>query len=122
MTIDVPEGYESLGAVLQLAIDQAAKGKGVERHASGEPFSQQKICRISRSVGVGFALGQAEKKIEESVRLDAEAGLRELLGAINYTAAGYIVLQEQVSEDTDKIMVKSVDGSLGRIIDGRQLK
>ena len=95
MTIEVPDGYETLGAVLQLAIDQAAKGKGADRHASGEPFDQQKICRISRAVGVGFALGQAEKKIEESQRLPPDAGLRELLGAINYTAAGYIVVSEK---------------------------
>jgi hypothetical protein len=94
MQIDIPEGYESLGQVLQLAVDQAAKGKGLSRHASGEPFDQQKICRISRAVGVGFALGQAEKKIEESARLPVEAALHELLGAINYTAAGYIVTAE----------------------------
>ena len=37
MIIEVPDGYETLGMVLQLAIDQAAKGKGADRHASGEP-------------------------------------------------------------------------------------
>ena len=86
--------YISLRYVLELAVDQAANGKGKERHANGEPFDQQKICKISRAVGVGFALGQALKKAEESVRLDRNAGLREILGAINYLAAAYIVLSE----------------------------
>ena len=86
--------YISLRYVLELAVDQAANGKGKERHANGEPFDQQKICKISRAVGVGFALGQALKKAEESVRLDKDAGLREILGAINYLAAAYIVLNE----------------------------
>ena len=95
MNIEIPAGYESLGHVLQMAVDQAANGKGKERHACGEPFDQQKICRISRFLGVGFALGQAEKKIEESVRLDGEAGQAELLGAINYVAAGLIVMAEE---------------------------
>ena len=86
--------YISLRYVLELAVDQAANGKGKERHANGEPFDQQKICKISRAVGVGFALGQALKKVEESIRLDKDAGLREILGAINYLAAAYIVLNE----------------------------
>ena len=86
--------YISLRYVLELAVDQAANGKGKERHANGEPFDQQKICKISRAVGVGFALGQALKKAEESVRLNKDAGLREILGAINYLAAAYIVLNE----------------------------
>ena len=37
---------------------------------------------------------QALKKAEESVRLNKEAALREILGAINYLAAAYIVLNE----------------------------
>lgn len=95
MQIEVPEGYEALADVLALAIEQAAYGKGKERHANGEPFDQQKICRISRSMGCGFALGQAIKKIEEAARLDGPAAMAELLGAINYTAAGGIVLAEE---------------------------
>lgn len=93
MQIEVPKGYESLGVVLQMAIMQAACGKGKERHASGEPFEQQKICRISRAVGTGFAIGQALKKAEEAPRLGA-MGVDELLGAINYAAAGCIVMAE----------------------------
>ena len=38
---------------------------------------------------------QAVKKIYESVRLPGEAGVRELLGAINYIAAEIIVRRER---------------------------
>lgn len=93
MQIEVPKGYESLGVVLQMAIMQAACGKGKERHASGEPFEQQKICRISRNTGIAFALGQVIKKAEECPRLGVRS-VDELLGAINYAAAGCIVLAE----------------------------
>ena len=94
MKIDVPDGYESLGKVLKAAVDQAAHGKGALRHASGEPFEAQKICRIGRSVGIGFPIGQALKKAEESVRL-GDDGPAELLGAINYLAAAVILQIEQ---------------------------
>ena len=86
--------YISLRYVLELAVDQAANGQGKERLANGEPFDLLKICKFSRAVGVGFALGQALKKAEESVRLNKEAALREILGAINYLAAAHIVLSE----------------------------
>ncbi len=98
MQIEIPKGYEALGEVLQHAVNQAAGGKGKDRHASGEPFEQQKICRIARAVGLGFPLGQAEKKIEESLRLGTR-GPDELLGAINYLAAACIVMIENQPEN-----------------------
>ena len=94
MQLEIPIGYESLGAVLAKAVDQAAHGKGKERHATGEPFDQQPICAIARRVGLGYQLGQAEKKIEESQRLDTDSAIFELLGAINYLAAAVICLEE----------------------------
>ena len=93
-TIEIPEGYEALAYVLDKALNQAAHGKGKERHATGEPFDQQPICAITRRVGFGYPLGQAEKKIEESQRLDTDAAVFELLGAINYLAAAVICLEE----------------------------
>lgn len=93
-TIPVPAGYEALGEVFKAAIDQAAEGKGKERHADGEPFEAQKICRISRTVGIGYPLGQAIKKTEESLRL-GERGPEELLGAINYLAAAVVIAIEE---------------------------
>jgi len=92
--------YKSLKDVLHLAYLQASEGKGKERHASGEPFEDQPICTIARKVGIGFCLGQALKKIEESRRLSQYPGreIGELLGAINYIAGAIIVINERAKE------------------------
>ena len=96
MTIDIPEGYESLGLAFGAAVDQASRGKGRERHAEkGESFSSQLICEIPRRLGPGgecFCLGQAVKKIVESRRLPPERARAELLGAMNYLAAAWGLL------------------------------
>ena len=86
--------YIELRRVLEMAYDQAAKGKGYERHSFEEPFEDQKICEITRRVGMGYPLGQAIKKCIESERLTTREGVDELLGAINYIAAAVIVMQE----------------------------
>ena len=96
MTIDVPEGYESLGLALGEAVAQASRGKGAERHAeSGEKFSDQLIMSIPKRLGPGgecFCLGQALKKICESRRLPPDRARAELLGAVNYLAAAWCLL------------------------------
>ena len=96
MTIDIPEGYESLGLALGEAVAQAARGKGADRHAEkGEPFSDQLIMSIPKRLGPGgecFCLGQAAKKIFESRRLAPARARAELLGAINYVAAAWSLL------------------------------
>ena len=93
MTIDIPEGYEALGLAFTAAVAQAARGKGSERHSyGGEPFSDQLIFEIPRRLGAcgsGFLLGQAVKKIYESVRLEPERARAEILGAVNYLAAAW---------------------------------
>lgn len=91
--MDTP-GYESLANILQRAYDQAATGKGAQRHACDRPFSAQPMQSISGLLQspVGL-LYQAVKKIQESQRLDKDAGVRELLGAINYLA-GYVIFVE----------------------------
>ncbi len=88
-------GYESLAGVLKRAYDQAATGKGAERHAQGEPFDQQVMQDMARRFGVGALLGQAFKKSEESQRLPKERAVAELLGAINYLAGAVIALERQ---------------------------
>ncbi len=94
--MSVPAGYEALAAVLAEALDQAAAGKGRERHAQGEtPFDRQPICEIARMVGPGFNVGQAMKKGQEAMRLPPGRDVAELLGAINYFAGAVIVLREQ---------------------------
>lgn len=87
------EGYDSLRDVLTRAYTQAASGKGHERHAVCKPFDQQPMQELISLYGVGFALGQAAKKAQESQRLPAGRDVAELLGAINYLAGAVIALE-----------------------------
>lgn len=86
-------GYETLHGVFIKAIVRAAIEKGKERHADGNTFDKQPICEICRKVGIGFALGQAMKKIPEALVVQEKV---ELLDAINYLAAAYIVWEDTV--------------------------
>lgn len=92
--VTVRNGYNDLFVVLQQALWQAQDGKGAERHGNGLPFTEQPALTITRAVGLGFPLGQAMKKIQESQRMDTDAAKRELLGAINYLAAAVLFLDE----------------------------
>lgn len=93
------EGYDSLADVLARAFDQAARGKGSERHqVGGEAFADQVILQGARRFGTGALLFQAFKKCEESQRLAYPAAVRELLGAIVYTAAAVIALDEKAQD------------------------
>lgn len=94
---NVRSGYETLGSILALALEQAQNGKGNQRHeVNNAPFSKQPICELARLYGVGYNFGQAAKKAHETQQLNTlEAKQAELLGAINYLAAAYIVLSEQ---------------------------
>ena len=82
--------YESLMTVLMQAYEHASAGKGKDRHAQNLPFDKQPMQQVCDLVGVGFALGQAIKKIQESQRLPADRARAELLGAINYIAGAVI--------------------------------
>jgi|LakMenE01Jun11ns_1017448.scaffolds.fasta_scaffold9780845_2 hypothetical protein len=84
----------TLQGVLDLALDQALQGKGAERHGNGKPFDQQPMLEIGRMVGPGFCLGQAMKKAQEASRMEPEAAKREILGAINYLAGAYLLLEK----------------------------
>lgn len=96
-------GYESLSNILQRAYAQAAIGKGAQRHACDRPFSEQPMQTISELLQspVGL-LYQAMKKIQESQRLDKDAAVRELLGAINYIAGAVIFIESQPLSDEAK--------------------
>lgn len=97
-------GYEKLADVLQRAFEQAAKGKGKERHADGEPFHEQVMQIGARKFGVGSLLFQAFKKSEESQRLPLDRGVNELLGAIVYLA-GAVIAREADKEDAQPYVV-----------------
>lgn len=95
--VDVP-GYEKLRNVLERAYDQAAVTKGAERHANDRPFHEQPMQTIADRRGIGFILGQVDKKTEEGQgmidRGENEAAVRELLGAIVYLAGAVIFLEK----------------------------
>ena len=87
--------YESLRNVLNMAYEQAAFGKGAERHGNGLPFEEQPMQTISNLLNndAGMAF-QAMKKLVEGRNLETkEARIREYLGAINYIAG--MVIREQ---------------------------
>ena len=88
-------GYDKLSNVLGAAYHQAARGKGKERHACGKPFDKQPIMEISRMVGPGYATGQAMKKLQEAKSM-MDRG--QALGAINYIAAFFLLIEEAEAE------------------------
>lgn len=93
--------YQILEQVLHRAYDQAANGKGKERHACDRPFEEQPMQTISQLLGSHTGLlYQAMKKIQESQRMDKDAAVRELLGAINYIA-GAVIFIEGKKENPD---------------------
>lgn len=85
-------GYNELLLVLKDAYDQASIGKGKERHAHDDKiFVDQQILTGQRKYGMGFALGQADKKMDEAFNMeDWSAARRDLLGAIVYISAAII--------------------------------
>lgn len=99
---DTDSKYAPLQAVLGAAYEQAANGKGRERHAKDKPFLEQTIFQTAEAHGLGFLTGQAEKKTREALGLLAakgpEAAERELLGAVVYLAAAVIVVRQKADE------------------------
>lgn len=96
--VDPSADYASLRSVLDLAYKQSAEGKGKERHANDKPFDEQPLMLISRMVGLGFPTGQVQKKVQEAGGMVAagrpEAAQAELLGAIVYCAAAWLLIEE----------------------------
>lgn len=94
---NVRPGYEELGHILAMALEQAQNGKGNARHQIGDtPFVKQPICELGRLYGTGYNFGQAAKKAHETNQLGSkEAKVAELLGSIVYLAAAVILIQEE---------------------------
>ena len=96
---DVDPKYESLAEVLKMAYERASVGKGAQHHSRGESFEQQWICRGIRLFGLEGALFQIGKKNEQIMKMDStEKKINELLDIINYSAAGVLVLLEDLKE------------------------
>jgi hypothetical protein len=100
MTDRNDKDYQALRTVLDAAYDQAAIGKGRDRHAQDLPFEQQPMQRLLDLYGPGFAAGQIGKKVQESLRLPTDMAVQELLGAIVY-AAGLIVWLRETRADRE---------------------
>ena len=109
-------GYDKLSNVLGAAYHQAARGKGKERHACGKPFDKQPIMEISRMVGPGYATGQAMKKLQEAKSMmdrgHLVAAKAEALGAINYAAAFFLLIEEAEAEVAEA--TPDTEGKLGK--------
>ncbi len=93
--------YTSLDSVLRAAYQQAADGKGRQRHnARNVSCDRQPIMEIGRMCGLGYPTGQAQKKTQEAVsmfnRREHHKAEAELLGAINYLAAAILLIRENM--------------------------
>lgn len=100
------QDYRSLADVLARAWEQAAVGKGAQRHGQALPFEDQPMQQISGLLNTDQGmLFQAIKKIQESCRMDKDAAIRERLGAINYIAGSIIFLEstDETSCTSDSI-------------------
>lgn len=94
--------YAHLSAILGDAYNQAASGKGRQRHnARNVSFDRQPIMEIGRMCGLGYPTGQAQKKTQEAVSMfnrgDRHRAEAELLGAIVYLAAAVLLIRENKS-------------------------
>jgi hypothetical protein len=86
--------YKPLQDVLNQAFDQAATGKGKERHGNGKEFTQQPMFQIADMLGSNhFMIGQAIKKAQESTRMDKDRAIKELLGSIVYLCGAILYLE-----------------------------
>lgn len=90
---------DDLMRVLRAAYLQSARGKGLVRHNPDQlPFTEQKIMTLGRLTGIGGHVYQACKKATEAqtmLKKDCpDAAQAELLGAIVYLAAAYLLVEE----------------------------
>lgn len=92
LTLPTTGPYASLARTLYAAFQQAATGKGKERHAVDDvAFEDQPMSTINRQLrSVDGFIYQAHKKSLEAKRLPDGRAQAELLGAINYLAGACI--------------------------------
>lgn len=99
------KGYEQLRDVLLGAYNQAARGKGKERHGNDLPFHEQPIMQIAKMSGIGGHVYQIMKKAQEAGNMvgrgDLDAAMHEFRGVINYAAAA-ILLAEEIRQKNEQ--------------------
>lgn len=89
--------YSKLNECLAAAVEQATKGKGQRHGGDRTPFLEQPWVRLYKTHGLGFLLGQADKKYHEALGKENEADqCREILGAIVYLGMALLVLEGRV--------------------------
>lgn len=100
-------GYEQLVQVLRDAHDQAAYGKGKERHANNLPFHKQRMQQISEMLNSPDGMTyQVMKKVTEGLAMpELDRKVTELLGAINYLAGIVIFLRNRDGVKVDEPVV-----------------
>lgn len=91
------QDYRTLLGVLFDSLDQAAYGKGKERHANDLPFEEQRMTSISKALNSPLGMAyQAIKKVQEGVQFEeTERVIKELHGAIVYIAGMILWYQNQ---------------------------
>lgn len=95
--------YEDLKYEFNEAHNQAANGKGQERHAIDgvDDFADEYICFIEKHCK-SFAIGQAIKKLLEASNMDdPEKAIFEIHGAMNYAGAACITLRENIQNEKE---------------------
>ena len=89
--------YRTIEDVLAAAVLQATKGKGQRHGGDATPFLEQPWVKLYRTHGLGFLLGQADKKYHEALsKTDNESFEREILGAIVYLGMALLALEGRV--------------------------
>lgn len=90
------DGYDSLRLLALEAVEDAASGKGKERHAAkAEPIEEQQIVKFGMWMNTpAFNIGQASKKAMESLRLPPERAIKEIDGAVNYLLCAKMIIRK----------------------------
>ena len=102
--MNIKKEYEAFIPALQACVDQLQSGKGSERHGhAGLPFKDHDTWKITKACGLGFPVGQTQKKTFELLKWnDKKRQLNELVGAANYALMGILLLQEQIADAEPK--------------------
>lgn len=106
------------------AVDRA-NSKGMDHHGMGGlvVFTEQPVFQILETVGVGFAHGQALKKIHQAIHgHDIERDTAELMDAIVYLAAAWMTsdLPKWRSLDTHDTPTESLRAAIDGLMDTRE--
>ena len=108
--------YGRLVYALSLAYDEAAFGKGKERHANNKPFEEQTMMVANRVTAGGFSWGQIFKKIQEIPNIkDFDLRKAEMVSIIVYAAGWVLWFEEYMKNNTVLNLRRNLGGNLDNI-------